>query len=119
MIKIVDGGVQYPVVVLVLLHIPLAVAVPVLVDERFLLACGCARPEELIDLRIGLIAHHGRAGEGRCAAHLQRAVELRVATIADGSHRGFTRAARAHHHAAGARIGRSIQHNRARPEVDS
>ena len=71
-------GIQHPVVVLILLCIPLVVAVPVFVDQRFFLTLCESGPKYRVNLRVQLILHRRCAIQCGKAAHLQRAVELNI-----------------------------------------
>ena len=113
MIKIVDGGVQYPVVVLVLLHIPLAAAIPVLVGERFLLSSRQTRPQREVRLSVNTVSHLSRGLKDSLACHSQSALEGGVAMAIDQANSGFAWAARAKDDAARTGVVGTIEHNRA------
>src|ERR1035437_1112935 len=49
--------IQRPVVVRVLHHVPLAISVPVLVDERLFLARGGSRLQNRVDFRVRLVLY--------------------------------------------------------------
>src|ERR1700722_14605226 len=88
-VEAAGGGVGRPGVAGVLDHVPLAGAVPVLVDERFFLRSGCAGPEEVVDLGVGLILYGGRADKRGRTADEQIAVEAGVAGAVDGGDGSF------------------------------